>query len=256
MFDHRCIDAVARSNHPNIAQVQDRWADQWPSVKVYVQTELCYGDLNQYIEANRNAATQIDQTAVWEIMVDIVEGLTYAHELGWSHRNLKPRNGISPFKYSKLIPVLAKQNGTDAFGRPKFTWKICDWGVAPALLPPPTVDEAQTHIPTSDDCYRAPEHRFSPSAAVDIWSLGCILFELATNGVLAFPINPEDPTYIVENGKVPTKMATMKTPQVVADRDPRGHINRILTGCLNPIPAERPTARQLGVYIRGILGRP
>ena len=94
MFDHRCIDAVARSNHPNIAQVQDRWADQWPSVKVYVQTELCYGDLNQYIEANRNAATQIDQTAVWEIMVDIVEGLTYAHELGWSHRNLKPRNGI------------------------------------------------------------------------------------------------------------------------------------------------------------------
>ena len=159
-------------------------------------------------------------------------------------------------KYSNLILVLAKQNGTDAYGRPKFTWKICDWGVAPALLPSPTPDEPQTHIPTSDDCYRAPEHRFSPSAAVDIWSLGCILFELATNGVLAFPVNPEDPTYVVENGKVPTKMATMKTPQVVADRDPRGHINRILTGCLNPVPAERPTARQLGVYIRGILGRP
>src|SRR5579859_6547472 len=99
MFDHRCIDAVARSNHPNIAQVQDRWADQWPSVKVYIQTELCYGDLNQYIEANRNAGAQIDQTAVWEIMLDIVEGLTYAHELGWSHRNLKPRNGN--FSYTK-----------------------------------------------------------------------------------------------------------------------------------------------------------
>ncbi len=158
---------MARSNHPNIAQVQDRWADQWPSVKVYIQTELCYGDLNQYIEANRNSGAQIDSTAVWEIVLDIVEGLTYAHELGWSHRNLKPRNGTSSYIH-ELTAVLAKQNGTDAYGRPKFTWKICDWGVAPALFPPPTVDEPQTHIPTSDDCYRAPEHRYSPSAAVDI----------------------------------------------------------------------------------------
>jgi len=152
------------------------------------------------------------------------------------------------------IKVLAKQIGTDAYGRPQLTWKICDWGLAPALLPLPTVDDPQTHIPTSDDAYRAPEHRHSPSAAVDIWSLGCIIFELATNGVLAFPVNPDDPTYIVENGKTPAKMATMKTPQILTD--PSGHVNRMLTLCLNPVPAERPTARQLGVYIRGILGCP
>jgi serine/threonine protein kinase len=148
--------------------------------------------------------------------------------------------------------VLAKQTGTDAYGRPQFMWKICDWGLAPALLPPPTADDPQTHIPTSDDVYRAPEHRYSPSAAVDIWSVGCILFELATNGVLAFPVNSEDPTYIVETGKTPLKMATMKTPTVI--NDPTGYINRVLLPCLNPVPAERPTARQLGVFIRGILG--
>jgi serine/threonine protein kinase len=98
MFDVRCIDAVARSNHPNIVQVQDRWADQWPTPKVYIQMELCYGDLNQYIEATREAArtsgTPIDHRAVWKIVLQIVDGLTYAHELGWSHRNLKPRNSI------------------------------------------------------------------------------------------------------------------------------------------------------------------
>jgi len=207
-----------------------------------VQTELLYGDLNQFVEANRTRGAPIDHTAIWSIMLDIVEALTYAHELGWSHRNLKPRN------------VLAKTNGTDAYGRVQFSWKVGDWGLAPALLPPPTVEEPQTYIPTSDDVYRAPEHRHSPSAAVDIWSLGCILFELATNGVLAFPINPNDPTYIVENGKNPAKMATIKTPQVISD--PSGHINRVLVGCLNPVPAERPTARHLGEFIRGILGRP
>jgi len=95
-FDVRCIDAVARSNHPNIVQVQDRWVDQWPSPKVFVQTELCNGDLNQYIEFRRISGSQIDFRDMWNIALNIVDGLTYAHELGWSHRNLKPRNGVFP----------------------------------------------------------------------------------------------------------------------------------------------------------------
>jgi serine/threonine protein kinase len=162
---------------------------------------------------------------------------------------------VYPILTLKLILlVLAKKIGTDAYGRPQFTWKICDWGLAPALVPLPTVDEPQTYIATSDDVYRAPEHRHSPSAAVDIWSLGCILFELATNGLLAFPISHDDPTYIVENGKTPTKLATAKTPQVIMD--PSGHINRVLTLCLNPVPADRPTARHLGVLVRAIAPRP
>jgi len=148
---------------------------------------------------------------------------------------------------------LAKASGNNALGQPQFVWKISDWGLSPIIHPIPTIDEPQTHIPTSEDVYRAPEHRYSPSAAVDIWSLGCILFELATNGVLAFPVDPEDPTYVIDNGKTTAKLAR-KIPQVLADST--GHINRVLAMCLNPVPAERPTARQLGVYIRAILGRP
>lgn len=233
--------------------MHDRWSEQLPTQKVFVQTELCHGDLNQYIEYHRSSGSQIGYQDVWNITLDIVDALTYAHELGWSHRNLKPTNGMSTILY-RLIIVLAKKIGVNCFGRPQFTWKICDWGLAPALLPLPTVDDPQTHIPTSDDIYRAPEHRHSPSAAVDIWSVGCILFELATNGVLAFPVNHDDPTYVVENGKTPPKMATVKTPQV--QMDPNGHINRALSLCLNPNPALRPTARQLGIYIRGIIERP
>jgi serine/threonine protein kinase len=95
IFDVRCIDAVARSNNPNIAQVIDRWHEAWPSQKVFVQTELCFGDLNQYIAANRSAGTQINHRDMWNIILDITDGLTYAHSLGWSHRNLKPTNGTS-----------------------------------------------------------------------------------------------------------------------------------------------------------------
>jgi serine/threonine protein kinase len=96
MFDVHCIDAVARSNHPHIAQVQDRWVEQLPTQKVFVQAELCYGDLSQYIEVHRNNGTQIDPRDLWNITFDIVDALTYAHELGWSHRNLKPKNGMPP----------------------------------------------------------------------------------------------------------------------------------------------------------------
>ena len=72
----------------------DRWSEQWPVPKVFIQTELCYGDLNQFIEVYRNAGNQIPERDIWGIVLDIVEGLTYAHEMGWSHRNLKPRNGM------------------------------------------------------------------------------------------------------------------------------------------------------------------
>lgn len=102
-FDVRCIDAVARSNHPNIVQVQDRWLDQWPSPKVCVQTELCHGDLNQYIEFRRTSGSQIDFRDMWNIALNIVDGLTYAHELGWSHRNIKPRNSMFPVSPTRLI---------------------------------------------------------------------------------------------------------------------------------------------------------
>ena len=64
-----------------------------PSPKVFIQSELCDGDLNQYIEYHRINGTQIDYRDVWNITVNIVDALTYAHELGWSHRNLKPTNG-------------------------------------------------------------------------------------------------------------------------------------------------------------------
>jgi serine/threonine protein kinase len=149
--------------------------------------------------------------------------------------------------------VLAKKIG-NSFGVPDFSWKICDWGLTPAPLSSPSVDEPQTYIPTSDDAYRAPEHRRAPSTALDVWSVGCILFELATNGVIAFPVSDEDPMYIVENGKAPSKLASAKTPQVVSD--PEGRINHVLNWCLNPNPALRPTARQLGIYIRGFVERP
>src|SRR5437773_2661458 len=112
--------------------------------------------------------------------------------MSWAGRTgISSQQMVSQSKVLKAhFIVLAKRIGVNSFGRPQFMWKICDWGVAPALLPPPTVDDPQTYIPTSDDVYRAPEHRHSPSAAVDIWSVGCILFELATNGLLAFPVNP------------------------------------------------------------------
>lgn len=90
---------------------------------------------------------------------------------------------------------------------------------------------------------------------MDIWSVGCILFELATNGTLAFPVDPEDPTYVIDNGKAAaTAKLARKIPQVMTDSS--GHVNRVLSLCLNPSPADRPTARQLGNYIRGILGQP
>jgi glycogen synthase kinase 3 beta len=94
----------------------------------------------------------------------IARGLTYLHELGVCHRDIKPQN----------ILVDAKTH----------TVKICDFGSAKKLVQ----GEANVAYICSR-YYRAPELIFGAtdySCVIDVWSLGCVMAEL----VLGQPMFP------------------------------------------------------------------
>ena len=96
-------------------------------------------------------------------MVDILLGIEYIHSLKIIHRDLKPSNILI---FDKKLNVL----GISSIA------KICDFGLAK----PYTRQGIQTPD-TVTYCYRAPEIALGYphyDYKIDIWSVGCILFEM------------------------------------------------------------------------------
>jgi len=103
-------------------------------------------------------------------MGQISDGLTFIHSHNEVHRDLKPTNSFI-FPRSFLIVVL--------YSSEQDAWKIADFGFSTDRSSKTTMLTEQGRGTT---CYRAPELlAIVPTFndRVDIWALGCILFELA-----------------------------------------------------------------------------
>ena len=116
-------------------------------------------DLHRYIYG----ATITDWSITKRYMVHILLGVEFMHARKIIHRDLKPSN------------ILIFGAETDAMEQPNVA-KICDFGLAK----PYTYQGVQTPN-TVTSWYRAPEIALgypNYDYKVDIWSLGCILFEM------------------------------------------------------------------------------
>jgi len=129
------------------------------------------------------------QSRVWEVILQACQGLSYIHQRGGLHLNLKPRNSIIPL--SSLLNLVL-------YNRNEGIWKVSDFGYSVARM---TKIYQMTGPAELMDSYRAPEltccfinKLASPIRKVDestdIWSLGCIIYELLT-GKYAF-LNAND----------------------------------------------------------------
>lgn len=134
---------------------------------VYFAMEyLPYGDLGRYIE------WELPECHVRVIGKQLLEGLSVLHSHGWAHRDLKPRN----------ILVVRRA--------PDWLVKIGDFGVSKHISDDITILNTTVGTPG----YTAPEilHFIDAddtegssgyTTKVDIWSLGCVLYQLLTGQV-------------------------------------------------------------------------
>jgi serine/threonine-protein kinase len=114
------------------------------------------------------------------LFMGVLAGVRQAHAAGLVHRDLKPANVL-----------LAK----DTAGR--FVPKVTDFGLAKVLQSDPSVAHTRSGIAMGTPSYMAPEQirdARSVDQRADMWSLGCILYELFTRQ-RAFPGDEALPIY-------------------------------------------------------------
>ncbi|XP_067112759.1 serine/threonine-protein kinase 36 [Osmerus mordax] len=154
----REIDIMKGLRHPNIVLLLDSVETER---EVVVVTEYAEGELFQILEDDGN----LPESQVAEIAHQLVSALYYLHSHRILHRDMKPQN------------ILLGKGGVV---------KLCDFGFARAM-------SVSTLVLTSikgTPLYMSPElvEEKPYDHTADLWSLGCILYELHT-GVPPFYTN-------------------------------------------------------------------
>ena len=189
------INILNSCNHPNIVRIYNSFTLSNDSIDVlFITMELCEEDLQELL--SKKMGNPLRDIEYRKIFRELVAGVKYLHENKIVHRDLKPHN-------------IFLHHGVT---------KIGDFGIAKILNTQVLIGTKSKYINGSPN-YMAPErlNYSAPSGKVDVWSLGCILYELI-EGKLAFPG--------VDLDEVLPKLIQCKCPKSVKAKQPELDIIR------------------------------
>ena len=113
-----------------------------------------------------------DRETVCRLLVQILDGLAYAHARGVVHRDLKPENFL----------LFDARGGADGGGASEWRVKLADFGIAHAFDREHEADTTELEVAAGTPLYMAPEQlhgrwrEFGPWT--DLYAVGCIAWEL------------------------------------------------------------------------------
>lgn len=177
-------------NHPNISKLLDFGVD---SDFLFIVNEITEGiDLATWAEIKHDWREAVN------IVYQVADAMAYAHEKGVIHRDLKPDN------------IILNDNGQPV---------LHDFSILRIIEDEETKDLTGTHVGLSSPEYISPEQGkgYGTDSRSDIYSLGVILFELATGQkpfvaecsmeyvIQHVTVAPPDPQKI--NSNIPRKLS-------------------------------------------------
>ena len=237
----REAQSAAGLNHPNIVAVYDTGEERDPVSDVsvpYIVMELVEGVTLR--EVLRDGRKILPERAL-EFTSGVLDALAYAHRAGIVHRDIKPAN------------VMLTPNGTV---------KVMDFGIARAVADTSaTMTQTAAVIGTAQ--YLSPEQARGEKVdnRSDIYSVGCLLYELLTSQPLFKGDSPVSVAYqhVREMPVPPSQLDPEITPAMDAivlkslEKDPRdrysdaGEMRDDIQRCIagEPVmamnPADQPT---------------
>ncbi|MFG1805489.1 protein kinase [Streptomyces sp. NPDC049040] len=213
----REAQSVAKLNHTNIVSVFDSGEDTIDGQVVpYIVMEYVEGQpLGDVLAADiaQYGAMQADRAL--KIVGDVLAALSVSHEMGLVHRDIKPGN------------VMITRRGIV---------KVMDFGIARAMQSGVT-SMTQTGMVVGTPQYLSPEQALGRGVdeRSDLYSVGCLLFELLTGRI---PFDADSPLamayqHVQETPPAPSSFNRALTPAIDA----------LVARALRKNPAERfPTA--------------
>ncbi|WP_406260002.1 serine/threonine protein kinase [Streptomyces chartreusis] len=213
--------ALLGLEHPNVVSVRDLVVD---GNDLALVMDLVRGtDLRTRLDRDRRLAPE----AAVAIVADIADGLAAAHAAGVVHRDVKPEN------------VLLDMQGPLGPGG-SHPALLTDFGVA-KLIDSPRRTRATKIIGTPD--YLAPEivEGLPPRAAVDIYALATVLYELLAGFT---PFGGGHPGAVLRRHVTETVAPLPGIPD---------ELWQLIVQCLAKAPASRLRASELGTRLRELL---
>ncbi|TPQ20202.1 serine/threonine-protein kinase [Streptomyces sporangiiformans] len=210
--------ALLGLDHPHVVGVRDLVVD---GNDLALVMDLVRGtDLRTRLDRDRRLAPE----AAVAIVADVADGLAAAHAAGVVHRDVKPENVLldmqGPLGPGGAHPAL-----------------LTDFGVA-KLIDSPRRTRATKIIGTPD--YLAPEiiEGLPPRAAVDIYALATVLYELLAGFT---PFGGGHPGAVLRRHVTETVVPLPGIPE---------ELWQLIVQCLAKAPASRLRASELGVRLR------
>ncbi|WMX46750.1 serine/threonine-protein kinase [Streptomyces roseicoloratus] len=213
--------ALLGLDHPHVVSVRDLVVD---GNDLALVMDLVRGtDLRTRLDRERRLAPE----AAVAIIADVADALAVAHKAGVVHRDVKPENILldmeGPLGPGGAHPAL-----------------LTDFGVA-KLIDTPGRTKATRIIGTPD--YLAPEivEGLPPRAAVDIYALATVLYELLAGFT---PFGGGHPGAVLRRHVTETVVPLPGIPE---------ELWQLIVQCLAKAPASRLRASELGSRLRDVL---
>jgi mitogen-activated protein kinase kinase kinase len=230
------MGVLAVLDHPNVVQY---YGIEVHRDKVYIFMEYCQGgSMAALLEHGRIE----DETVTQVYALQMLEGLAYLHNSSIVHRDIKPENilldhnGVIKYVDFGAAKIIARQGQTIVQPEPG---RHANRNSGEQNGAPP---RAQQGTITGTPMYMSPEvirgegaQRFS--GAADIWSLGCVLLEMATGRRPWSTLDNEWAImYNIANGNPPAMPTEDQLSRVGID---------FLRRCFERDPQRRSTAPEL-----------
>lgn len=202
------IRILASFDHPNIIAFKEAFLDDKSATLCIVMEMAEGGDLLKLISKHKKDKTRIPETLIWSIFKASLNGLICLHNSKILHRDLKCAN----------IFLDGKSNA-----------KLGDLNVSKV------VKQGMAYTQTGTPYYASPEvWKDKPyNSASDIWSLGCVIYEMAA---LTPPFDGRDMNSLSRN-----VIRGIFTDVQGYSKD----LMRVIRLMLQVNPALRPSAKEL-----------